>query len=176
MGKQVIDQFLMAQGVRNLGETTAHPADSNNNQTTEPRKIHRRPELVVRMLRAVFGEHEFSAYVYRESDDRRSLIVQRPVDKRSGIFVDRYSSLLQKYSVLFSCEHAFLCVVDASERVFRQRHSTDTLEKTSQRMGVAADEFLRERAAPPTSEECSIRLLTADGKVVPLLKSDAQNL
>jgi hypothetical protein len=31
-------------------------------------------------------------------------------------------------------------------------------------MGAAADEFLRKRAAPQTSEEGSILVLTADGK------------
>jgi hypothetical protein len=60
--------------------------------------------------------------------------------------------------------------------VFRHRLSTDTLEKISQRMGAAADEFLHKRAAPLTSEEGSILVLTADGKGVPLVKSDAQNL
>ena len=175
-GRQVINQFLIAQGVGDLGETTAHPADSNNDQSTEPRKIHRSPELAARMLRTVFGEHEFFAYVYREGEDRRSRIVRRPVDERLGISGDRYSPLLQEYSMLFCCEQAFHSAVDAFERVFRHRLSTDTLEKISQRMGAAADEFLHKRAAPPTSEEGSILVLTADGKGVPLVKSDAQNL
>jgi hypothetical protein len=175
-GRQVINQFLIAQGVGDLGETTAHPADSNNDQSTEPRKIHRSPELAARMLRTVFGEHEFFAYVYREGEDRRSPIVRRPVDEQLGISGDRYSPLLQEYSMLFCCEQAFHSAVDAFERVFRHRLSTDTLEKISQRMGAAADEFLHKRAAPPTSEEGSILVLTADGKGVPLVKSDAQNL
>lgn len=106
-GRQVINQFLIAQGNGDLGETTAHPADSNNNESTEPRKIHRSPELAARMLRTVFGEHEFFAYVYREGEDRRSPIVRRPVDEQLGISGDRYSPLLQEYSMLFCCEQAF---------------------------------------------------------------------
>jgi hypothetical protein len=43
-------------------------------------------------------------------------------------------------------------------------------------MGAAADEFLHKLAAPLKSEEGSILVLTADGKGVPLVKSDAQNL
>jgi len=50
-GRHMIDQFLVAQGDGDPGETTVHPADSNNDQTTEPRKIHRSPELAARMLR-----------------------------------------------------------------------------------------------------------------------------
>ena len=41
--------------------------------------------------------------------------------------------------MLFCCEQAFHSAVDAFERVFRHRLSTDTLEKISQRMGAAAD-------------------------------------
>jgi len=175
-GKRVIDQFLIAQGDGDLGQTTAHPADGSEGQTTEPRKIHRSPHVAARMLRTVFGEHEFSAYVYREGEDRRSPIVRRPVDERLGISGDRYSPLLQEYTMLFCCEQAFHGAVDAFERVFRHRLSADTLEKISQRMGVAADEFLQNRAAPPKSEEGSILVLTADGKGVPLVKSDAQRL
>ena len=43
-------------------------------------------------------------------------------------------------------------------------------------MGAAADEILQNRAAPPKSEEGSILVMTADGKGVPLVKSDAQRL
>lgn len=175
-GKCVVDQFLIAQGNGDLGETTAHPDDSREGQTTEPRKIHRSPDVAVRLLRTVFGEHEFSAYVYREGEDRRSPIVRRPVDEQLGISPDRYSPLLQEYTMLFCCEQAFHGAVDAFERVFRHRLSADTLEKISQRMGAAADEFLQNREAPPKSEEGSILVLTADGKGVPLVKSDAQRL
>ena len=175
-GRNVVDQFLIAQGDGDLGENAAHPGDSSDAQTTEPRKIYRSPEVAARCLRTVFGAHQFSAYVYRAGEDRRSPIVRRPVDERLGISDDRYSPLLQEYTMLFCCEQAFHGAVDAFERLFRHRLSADTLEKISQRMGVAADEFLQTRAAPPKSEEGSILVLTADAKGVPLVKSDAQRL
>jgi hypothetical protein len=175
-GKQVVDQFLIAQGDGDLGETATHPVDHSDDQTIEARTIHRSSEVSARVLRTVFGEHEFSAFVYRDGEDRRCPIVRRPVDEQLGISPDRYSPLLQEYSMLFCCEQAFHGAVEAFQRVFRHRLSTDTLEKTSQRMGAAADEFLLERAAPPKSEEGQILVLTADGKGVPLVKSDAQRL
>ena len=175
-GRRVVDQFLIAQGDGDLGETAIHPEDSSDDQTIEPRKIYRSSEAAARLLRTVFGEHEFSAYVYREGKDRRCPIVRRPIDEQLGISPDRYSPLLQEYTMLFCCEQAFHGAVDAFERVFRHRLSADTLEKISQRMGAAADEFLQKRAAPPKSEEGSIFVLTADGKGVPLVKSDAQRL
>jgi hypothetical protein len=91
---------------------------------------------------------------------------RRPADGQLGISSNRYSPLLQEYSMLFCCEQAFPSAVDAFERVFRHRLSTDTLEKISQRMGAAADEFLHKRVAPPMSEEggqdgCAARIFTA---------------
>lgn len=100
-GKRVIDQFLMAQGDGDLGLTAAHPADSSSDQTTEPRTIHRSPDVAARMLRTVFGEHEFSAYVDREGEDRRSPIVRRPVDERLGISGDRYSPHVDRLQCVF---------------------------------------------------------------------------
>lgn len=175
-GKRVVDQFLIAQGKGDLGETAIHPHDNSDDVSVELRKIYRSSEVASRMLRTVFGEHEFSAYVYREGEDRRSPIVRRPVDEQLGISPDRYSPLLQEYTMLFCCEQAFHGAVDAFERVFRHRLSVDTLETISQKMGAAADAFLQERAAPPRSEEGKILVVTADGKGVPLVKSEAQRL
>lgn len=175
-GKRVVDQFLIAQGDGDLGETVARSDDSSDDTTSEPGTLYRSSEAAARLLRTVFGEHEFSAWVYREGEDRRCAIVRRPIDEQLGISPDRYSPLLQEYTMLFCCEQAFHGAVDAFERVFRHRLSADTLEKISQRMGAAADEFLQKRAAPPKSEEGSILVLTADGKGVPLVKSDAQRL
>jgi hypothetical protein len=175
-GRQVVDRFLIAQGDGDLGETTAYPDDNIHDQSATPRQLYRSPEATLRKLRTVFGEHEFPAFVYREGEERRSPILRRPVDEQLGISTDRYSPLLQEYTMLFCCEQAFHGAVDAFERVFRHRLFADTLEKISQRMGTAADEFLKNRAAPPKSGEGAILVLTADGKGVPLVKSDAQRL
>ena len=51
------------------------------------------------------------------------------------------------------CEQALHGAANAFEHVFRRGLSTDTLEKISHREGVAADEFLNKRVAPPKSEE-----------------------
>jgi hypothetical protein len=99
-------------------------------------------------LRTIFGEHECSAYVYREREERRSPIVRRPVDKQLGISPDRYSPLLQEYSMLFCLEQSFHSAVSGFEKVFRQQLSVDTLEKVSQKMGRAAEEFLQQLKAP----------------------------
>ena len=97
-GKLLTDRFLVSQGDGNLGETIMHPTAGGGSpepdEGHETRMIHRSPEPAVRFLRTVFGEHEFSAYVYRDGENRRDPIVLRPIDERLGISPDRYSPLL----------------------------------------------------------------------------------
>src|SRR5271170_3102782 len=57
MGRVVIGEFLALQGDGNLGETVT---------TDEGQTLHRSSEPVARPLRTIFGQHEFSALVYRE--------------------------------------------------------------------------------------------------------------
>ena len=177
----VVDQFLKSQGDGDLGKTIGEAScdDAHSSGTSEPgesRRIYRSAEHATRKLRSVFGQHTMSVFVYHASDDPNSAIVRRPVDERLGISPDRYSPLLQEYSMLFCCEQAFHGAVEAFETVFRQRLSADTLEKVSRRMGAAANQFLRNQAAPKQTEEGSILVVTADGKGVPLVKADAQRL
>lgn len=184
-GKRVVDQFLSAQGKGDLGRTIARPHDNdgsksggskNDDQDSAHAQLHRSPKAVTRQLRTIFGEHEFLAYVYREREDRRSPIVRRPVDEQLGISPDRYSPLLQEYSMLFCLEQSFHSAVSGFEKVFRQRLSVDTLEKVSQKMGRAAEEFLQQLEAPKKKEEGRILVLTADGKGIPMVKADASRL
>jgi hypothetical protein len=177
----VVDQFLKSQGDGDLGQTINalrrdDAQSSGTSESGESRRIYRSAERATRKLRSVFGEHTMSVFVYHASDDPNSAIVRRPVDERLGISPDRYSPLLQEYSMLFCCEQAFHGAVEAFETVFRQRLSADTLEKVSRRMGAAANQFLRNQAAPEKTEEGSILVVTADGKGVPLVKADAQRL
>ena len=166
VGAKVLDEFLEAQGNGDQGKTIAHEGQTR----------HRSDEPVCRPLRTIFGEHEFRAYVYRAGAGTKSRIVLRPVDERLGLTCDRYSPLLQEFSMLFCCEEAFHGSVEAFFQVFGQKLSVDTLEKISRRMAERAETFLQNRVAPPPEEEGELLVLTADAKGVPLVKKDAQKL
>jgi hypothetical protein len=166
MGQAATEQFLALQGDGDQGETTEH----------EGRTVHRSAEPARRKLRTIFGEHQFFAYVYRERRHPNTPIVLRPVDVRLGIAPDRWSPLLQEFTMLFGIEEAFEPATDAFRRIFRQRLSVDTLEQVSQRMGTAAGEFLDHLETPPAEEEGELLVLTADGKGVPMVQEDAGKL
>ena len=166
VGGKVMDAFLEAQGNGDQGNIVTH----------EGQTLHRSEEPVCRPLRTIFGHHQFMQFVYRASTDVKSAVVLRPVDQRLGLSVDRYSPLLQEFSMLFCCEQSFHGSVAAFAQVFGQTLSVDTLEKTSRRMAAEGEMFLQALEAPASSEEGEILVMTADGKGVPLVKQDAQRL
>lgn len=166
VGGKVMDAFLEAQGNGDQGRMVTH----------EGQTLHRSEEPACRPLRTIFGQHQFIQFVYRASSDVKSAIVLRPVDQRLRLPTDRYSPLLQEFSMLFCCEQSFHGSVAAFAQVFGQTLSVDTLEKTSRRMASEGEVFLQTLEAPPSSEEGEILVETADGKGVPLMKQDAQRL
>lgn len=166
VGGKVMDVFLDAQGDGDRGHVFTY-----HDQT-----LHRSEEPVSRPLRTIFGQHHFRAHVYRAAADLKSAIVLRPVDERLGLSTDRYSPLLQEFSMLFCCEEAFHGAVKAFSEVFGQKLSVDTLETITHRMAEQAETFLQNREVPPAAEEGELLVLTADGKGVPLVKQDAQRL
>lgn len=166
VGKKVMDAFLEAEGNGDHGSTV----------TREGQTLHRSEDPVCRPLRTIFGQHQFMQFVYRAGSDAKSAIVWRPVEQRLGLSVDRYSPLLQEFSMLFCCEQSFHGSAAAFAQVFGQKLSVDTLEKTSRRMAAEGESFLQTLEAPPPSEEGEILVMTADAKGVPLVKQDAQRL
>ena len=121
VGGTVMEVFLEAQGNGDGRVTVAH----------EGQTLHRIGEPIYRMLKTIFGQHQFMTYVYRASPDVKSAILLRPVDQRLGLAAGRYSPLLQEFSMLFCCEQAFHGSVEAFFQVFGHKPSVDTLEKVS---------------------------------------------
>ena len=166
MGHAVVEQFLTLQGNGDLGETAA-----NEGQT-----LYRSAKPVVRPLRTIFGQHVFSAYVYRKRAHPHTPIVFRPIDVRMSLSPGRWSHLLEEFTQLFCIDEAYAPAAEAFERIFRQRLSVDTLEQVNCRMGGEAAEFLDRLGAPPAAEEGELLVATADGKGAPMVKADALRL
>jgi hypothetical protein len=167
MGHAAIELFLAQQPNGDLGETVPDE---------DGRTLHRSEEPVARPLRTIFGEHEFSAFVYRRRKHPNTPIALRPVDARMSLPPHRWSHLLQEFTQLFCIEQAFEPAAEAFARIFGQRLSVDTLERVNQEMGEEAGEFLDGLAAPPAKEEGELLVVTADGKGVPMVQSDAARL
>lgn len=167
MGHAAMEQFVSLLEDGDLGETVADE---------EGRTLYRSEKPAERPLRTIFGTHQFHAYVYRQGVHPHTSIVRRPVDEQMGIEPQRWSPLLQEFTMLLGIEQAFDPAADTFELIFRQRLSVDTLERVSRRMGERAGEFLDNLEPPPADEEGMLLVQTADGKGVPIVRDDAQRV
>jgi hypothetical protein len=165
MGQSAVNMFLEAQGDGDLGDHVTKP---------EGTVLYRSDAPVARPLRTIFGEHSFEAYVYSQGSNRK--IELRPIDARINLPESKASYLLQEFSQLFCVEKAFGVGARQFEKVFRQRLSVGLLEDINRAMGEQADRFLDHLSPPPAGEEGEILVATADGKGVPLVKEDAEQV
>jgi hypothetical protein len=165
MGRAAADLFLDAQGEGDLGESI---------ETQEGAVLYRSDTVMQRPVRSIFGEHAFQAYVY--SQGPKCKIALRPIDARINLPDGKASYLLQEFSQLFCVEKAFGVGARQFETVFKQQLSVDVLEDINRDMGAQADRFLEQLPAPAAAEEGAILVATADGKGVPLVRTDAQKV
>lgn len=165
IGHASVDLFLENQGDGDLGETVT---------TAEGTVLYRSDEPQTRELRTIFGEHAFASFVYSRGAHRK--IELRPIDARVNLPAGKASPLLEEFSQLFCVEKAFGVGARQFEVVFGQELSVDVLEDINRRMGNQAERFLETLPKPPAKEEGELMVLTGDGKGVPLVKKDAQQV
>jgi hypothetical protein len=165
IGNAAVEMFLQAQGNGDLGESLV---------TSEGKQLYRSDTTMDRPLRTIFGEHCFQAYVYAQGNKRK--IELRPIDARLNLPEGKASYLVQEFSQLFCVEKAFGVGARQFQTVFGQELSVDVLEAINRDMGQQAERFLNDLPRPPASKEGEILVVTADGKGVPLVKADAQQV
>lgn len=165
IGHAAVNLFLENQGEGDLGATVT---------TSQGTLLHRSDEPQTRELRTLFGEHAFASFVYSQGAHRK--IELRPIDARLNLPAGKASPLLEEFSQLFCVEKAFGVGARQFEVVFGQKLSVDVLEDINRRMGDQAERFLATLPKPPAKEEGELLVLTGDGKGVPLVKKDAQQV
>ncbi|MCA9212899.1 MAG: ISKra4 family transposase, partial [Planctomycetales bacterium] len=165
MGHVATENFLKLQGNGDLGKTV---------ETIEGKTLVRSPEPTARPLRTIFGEHVITAFVYAPGPKKK--IELRPIDARLNLAAGKGSYLWEEFSQYFCVEQAFGQAASALETVFGQKISVDTLERTNQRLGGQAEQFLDVLPAPPSDEEGELLVATADGKGVPLIREHVESI
>jgi hypothetical protein len=165
MGRAAVDLFLHEQGDGDLGACVT---------TAEGTVLQRSATVVERPLRTIFGEHALQSYVYSQGSKKR--IELRPIDARLNLPQGKASYLLQEFSQLFCVEKAFRVGSAQFATVFGQQLSVDVLEGINQAMGRQAGQFLDQLPPPLASADSELLVLTADGKGVPLVRADAEQV
>ena len=165
IGHAAVDLFLDAQGQGDLGETVMTP---------EGTVLYRSDTVMTRPLRTIFGEHSFQTYVYAQGSKRK--IELRPLDARLNLPEGKASYLLQEFSQMFCVEKAFGVGARQFQTVFGQKLSVDVLEDINRDLGQQAERFLDALPRPSAQTEGELLVTTADGKGVPLVKEDAEQV
>jgi hypothetical protein len=165
MGSAAADLFLRAQGDGDLSETV----------TTEHGDILQRSDTPApRPLRSIFGEHCFHSFVYSQGPKQK--IELRPIDARLNLPEGKASYLFEEFSQLFCVEKAFGVGAQQLQAVFQQTVSVHALEHINRTMGAQAEQFLEQLPKPPAKTEGELLIITADGKGVPLVRAEAQQV
>lgn len=165
IGRSAVDFFLEAQGDGDLGDSVT---------TEEGTVLYRSDTTKKRPLRTIFGEQTLQAFVYSQGD--KCKIELRPIDARINLPEGKASYLLQEFSQMFCVEKAFHVGARQLETVFRQKLSVDVLEDINRAMGEQADVYLDNLPTPTPAQEGALLVATADGKGVPLVQEDAQQV
>lgn len=165
MGHAAVNLFLQGQGDGDLGERI---------ETEAGAILHRSKTVVPRPLRTIFGVHCFESYVYARGINQK--IELRPIDARLNLPEGKASYLFQEFSQLFCVEKAFAVGARQFETVFGQQVSVDVLEHINRDMGAQADRFLDELTPPAAADEGERLVVSADGKGVPLVQQDAEQV
>lgn len=165
IGRGLVNMYIGLQGDGDLGPTVATP---------DGRTLHRSEEPKNRPLRTIFGQHEFSQFVYCAGKGKA--IELRPLDARMELPEGVCSYLLEEFSQMFNVEQAFRQTRDSIRTVFGQTLSVDTLEHVNRRMAEQAESFFDSRAVPAPAEEGELMVISADCKGVPMVVADSRNV
>ncbi len=162
MGFQTMELFVGLQGDGDLGSEV---------ETESEKKLQRSEHPSSTVIRSIFGEHTFDQYTY--STGIKQPIELRPISARMSLPTHRWSHLLQEFSQIFCVDQAFGQSAANLGEVLKDRFSVDTIEKINQQLGKSAGEFLADLPTPEPGSEAKLLVTSADGKGVPLIKTDA---
>jgi hypothetical protein len=162
IGFQTMQLFVALQGYGDLGSEVETESEKTLQRSEHPSST---------VIRSIFGEHTFDQYTY--STGKKKPIELRPISARMSLPTDRWSHLLQEFSQMFCVDQAFGQATANLGEVLDGRFSVDTTEKINQQLGKSAGEFLADLPAPEPGSEAKILVASADGKGVPLIKTDA---
>ncbi len=162
MGFQTMELFVALQGDGDLGSEVKTESEKALQRSEHPSST---------VIRSIFGEHTFDQYTY--STGMKKPIELRPISARMLLPTHRWSHLLQEFSQMFCVDQAFRQSAANLGEVLKDRFSVDTIEKINQQLGQSAGEFLADLPTPEPGSEAKILVASADGKGVPLIKTDA---
>jgi hypothetical protein len=157
LGRQALEQFLLAQGTGDVGETLTLPTGE---------VLRRLEELHARMYQSIFGEFSLERTVYGTREGQKIEAV--PLDARLQLPESEYSYVFQDWAQVLGVNHAFARTAETLQRILGLKVPVDSLERMSRQMAESVPDFRESLPAPAVEEEGEILVVTADNKGVPM--------
>lgn len=156
LGRSLLEGYVVGHGTGDIGETL----------TYEGRTLRRLESVHDRRYVSVFGELTLSRCVYGARETQKHEVV--PLDAWLGLPDGDFSYVLQDWDQVFCVQNSYEPSRQTVERVLGIGQSVRSLEQMTASMADAVEGFRESQPKPPTKEEGSILVLTADGKGVPM--------
>lgn len=157
IGRKTLQLLFDVLGTGDVGPTCELP---------DGRILKRSKELRQRPYQSIFDQFELERYVYAIREGQKIEVV--PLDARLGLPESKFSFLLQDFDQNLSMEQPFGQVTKTIARILNLNQHVDSVERMNRKMGEHVEAFHARQQPPPTKEEGSIVVETADGKGIPI--------
>lgn len=161
LGRGMIEQFFELAGDGDLGPEVQLP---------EGGTLRRLPEPHARAYQSIFGHLEVSRVAYGTREGQK--IEWVPLDQRLQLPESKFSYLLQDWDQHFAVEQPYAQVSATVQKILGFSQSVDSLERMNRQMANLVVDYWNGLETPPVSEEGELMIVTADGKGVPIRRSD----
>ncbi len=156
IGRSLLQAFVEGQDRGDLGPKLEHGG----------RTLRRLDQTHARRYVSVFGELSIERTVYGSRETQKHEVV--PLDAMLNLPDGEFSYVLQQWDQLFCVQGSYQQSRQTVQQILGIGQSVRTLEHMNGSMAAAVESFQACRPTPPSQEEGSIVVLTADGKGVPM--------
>lgn len=163
VGRTMLEGYVAGYDTGDLGPMLEH----------QGRPLRRLDELHDRRYVSVFGELTIARSVYGTRETQKHEVV--PLDALLSLPERDTSYLLQEWDQAFCVQNSYAKSRQTVERILGIGQSVRSLEEMNVSMAGDVDTFREGQPTPPTEEEGSILVVTADGKGVPMRRDGEED-
>jgi hypothetical protein len=156
VGRAMLEGYVAGYDTGDLGPTVEH----------EGRCFRRLEKLHDRRYVSVFGELAIRRTVYGTCETQKHEVV--PLDALLNLPEGDFSYLLQEWDQAFCVQNSYAKSRQTVDRILGIGQSVRSLEQMNVSMAGDVEAFHEHQPTPPSEEEGSILVITADGKGVPM--------
>lgn len=161
LGLELLKVFLMAFGKGDVGETVEH----------QGRTLRRLAEPHSRRYLSVFGAVLLCRFVYGTREGQK--IEHVPMDAQLGLPTGEISYVLNDWLQRMCLKDAFGEAVESLRALLNLKMSVNTAEEQNRAMADYTPSFRVAQDVPPAEEEAELLVFTADGKGVPMRRTES---